>query len=393
MRYPTQIRLGVSGFGYAARSIMPAILSHQGVELVAIADPNLGVHEEQIVPPDVVWYADPMEMIASDAMDAIYVASPHQFHARQALSALQMGKHVLIEKPMALTLEDCRAIQERSRQTGRVVIVGHTHAFDPPIRLMQETIASGAVGRVALVHSFVYTDWLYRPRTEEELCTRQGGGVIFNQAPHQIDIVRLLAGGSLHSIRAHTLRLDPSRPTEGGYLASMHFDNGVIANAVYSGHGGFLSDEWNDWRDEEGMPSGPERLGASRRRLADLSRDQEIAWKKYRHLEGTVAHEVGTGATFNGLPHFGSVIVTGTKGDLRSTPYGAVLYDARGAVHLPVPRSPNRPIKYAVIDDFVEAIAGHRDPTHDAAWGTKTMEACFAILASDRDEAEIPLTL
>ena len=66
-----------------------------------------------------------------------------------------------------------------------------------------------------MINSFNYTNFLYRPRRPEELDTAQGGGILFNQVPHQIDIARLLGGGLVRSVRAQTTVLDPARPTEG----------------------------------------------------------------------------------------------------------------------------------------------------------------------------------
>ena len=75
-----------------------------------------------------------------------------------------------------------------------------------------------------MINAFYYTDFLYRPRRPEELDTRVGGGVLFNQASHQVDVVRYLAGGRARSVRALTGDWDASRPTEGAYAALMTFE-------------------------------------------------------------------------------------------------------------------------------------------------------------------------
>jgi phthalate 4,5-cis-dihydrodiol dehydrogenase len=94
---------------------------------------------------------DSFDALCGDSeIEAIYIASPHRFHASQAVTALESGKHVLVEKPMALTLGDCDAVIEAADRTGRCLIVGHTHAFDPSIREMSRIIASGALGRLGM---------------------------------------------------------------------------------------------------------------------------------------------------------------------------------------------------------------------------------------------------
>ena len=110
--------------------------------------------------------------------------------------AAEHGKHIILEKPMALTLAECDAIIAAVERHKVHLIVGHTHAFDPAVRLMREIIARGELGKLGLIHSFNYTNYLYRPRRPEELDTAKGGGILFNQVPHQIDTARLLAGGA-----------------------------------------------------------------------------------------------------------------------------------------------------------------------------------------------------
>ena len=86
---------------------------------------------------------------------------------------------------------------DAAREAGVQLIVGHSHSFDLPILPTRELIASGAFGAVRMITALNFTDFLYRPRRPEELDTESGGGAVFNQAAHQVDIVRLLAGGKV----------------------------------------------------------------------------------------------------------------------------------------------------------------------------------------------------
>ena len=88
------------------------------------------------------------------------------------------------------------AAKAKSAAPGSVVlIVGHSHSFDAPYLRAREHIAAGIYGSVQMIHALNYTDFLYRPRRTEELDTSKGGGVVFSQGAHQVDIVRLLGGG------------------------------------------------------------------------------------------------------------------------------------------------------------------------------------------------------
>ena len=88
---------------------------------------------------------------------------------------------------------------------------------------LRALIESGEFGAVRMINAINYTDYLYRPRRPEELDTAQGGGAVFNQAAHQVDIVRLIGGGHVTSVRAATGAWDAARPTEGAYAALLTF--------------------------------------------------------------------------------------------------------------------------------------------------------------------------
>ena len=161
------------------------------------------------------------------------------------------------------------------------LIVGHSHSFDTPILRTRELIASGAYGAVRMVTALNYTDYLDRPRRPEELDTAQGGGAVFNQAAHQVDIVRLLGGGRVKTVRAATGAWDAARPTEGAYSALLMFETGAFASLTYGGYGHFDSDEFSGWIGEMGQPSNPMR--ASRSALPMPPR------KSHSRMRGTTA--------------------------------------------------------------------------------------------------------
>ena len=138
-------------------------------------------------------------------VEIVYVATPHQHHAGHVRLAADRQAHAGREADGA---HACRAPRWSRRRTraGVHLIVGHSHSFDAPILKTRALIESGVFGAVRMITALNYTDFLYRPRRPEELDTAQGGGALFNQAPHQVDIVRLLGGGRVNSVRARTAR-------------------------------------------------------------------------------------------------------------------------------------------------------------------------------------------
>ena len=312
----------------------------------------------------------------------MYIATPHQFHAEHATLAAQNGKHIILEKPMALTLPECDAIIAAVERAGVQLIVGHTHAFDPAVRAMRDIIVRGELGRLGMIASWNYTNFLYRPRRPEELDTARGGGIMFNQVPHQIDIARLLGGGRVRSVRAHVQVLDPARPTEGACAALLAFEDGAAASLVYSGYDFFDSDEWHGWIGERGAAKQPSH-GAARRALAHGHDEARLRTETYAYgaPAGMPAHQ----------PHFGLTIVTCAWGDMRASADGLVIYDARGMREVAISRGAGLPGRREVLDDMRAALRSGRRPLHDGRWGKANVEVALALLRSAREGCEVTL--
>ena len=379
------LRLGVIGLGRAFTLMLPTLLQHPLVRLVAATDPRPDARERfgREFAANVHETAD--ELCADPAVQAVYIASPHQFHVEHVKTAAQHGKHVLVEKPMASTVAECRVMIAAARDAGIHLLVGHSHSYDKPYLRTRELIETGRYGRLRMINALNFTDFLYRPRRPEELDTRAGGGVVFSQAAHQVDVVRLLAGRRALAVRALVGRWDPRRPTEGAYTAQIIFEEGAFASLTYSGYGHFDTDEFNEWVGELGQKRDPGTYGAARAMLRTVtSPEEEIALKTRRAYgpAGTEAFRSGNGIEHN---HFGLVVVSCEKADLRPMPRRIMIYgdDERTAEELPLPDIP----RAEVIDELHAAAAEGLPPLHSGEWGLATLEICRAVLQSaDRDD-------
>src|SRR6187401_99741 len=152
------IGLGIVGLGMAGAVMVHAAAVHPGYVLKAGADPHPGPREAFARDHNARAYADVTELVADPAVEAVYIATPHQFHASHARLAAEHGKHIILEKPMALTLADCDAIIAAAERHQIHVVVGHTHAFDPAVRLMRDLALRGGLGRIGMIQSFNYTN-------------------------------------------------------------------------------------------------------------------------------------------------------------------------------------------------------------------------------------------
>jgi phthalate 4,5-cis-dihydrodiol dehydrogenase len=380
------LRVGVSGLGRAFMLMLPTLKSHAQVTLVAAADPRLDARTRFEAEFGGRAYADFAALCADPGVDLVYVASPHQFHAEQAIAAARAGKAVLVEKPMALTLAECRAMTDAARASAVPLIVGPSHAFDAPVAYASKLIAEESYGPVRMITALNFTDYLYRPRRPEELDPTQGGGVVFGQAVHQVDVVRRLAGGPVRSVRAQTGAWDGARPVDGAYSAFLTFESGVCASLTYSGYGHFDSDALCDWVGETGKNRDPNDHGAARRRLQNLGADAEAALRSGRGY-GHAPTAVEANATFH--EHFGFIVVSCERADLQLRPWGVLVHgDTERSRHdLPPPTVPRR----EVIDECYAAVVNGVAPLQDGNWGTATMEVCLALLRSSRERCEILL--
>ena len=298
------------------------------------------------------------------------------------------GKHVLVEKPLAVTVADCRAMIDAAAAAGVHLIVGHSHSFDAPYRRASDIIASGKVGPLGMITALNFTDFMYRPRRPEELITAQGGGVIFSQGAHQIDIVRMIGGGRVRSVRALTGLWDQTRAAEGAYAALLEFESGAFATAVYSGYGHFDSDEFEGWIGEMGVAKDRSGYGAGRKALASITATQEAALKAARNYGGADYKPAPSEVT-RLHQHFGVLLASCARADLRPTPEGVMVYgDVEQRLYkIAVPAVP----RAEVIDELYDAVVLGRPPLHTGRWALATLEVCLAILRSAKERADVVL--
>jgi phthalate 4,5-cis-dihydrodiol dehydrogenase len=389
--YSKKLRLGFIGLGIAGGMMIRGVRSHPGLIYAGAADPNEKSRRAFAQDFNVPVYADAEALCANPDVDAVYIATPHQFHVEHVLAAASRGKHIIVEKPLALTLTDCHAIVQAVDAAGVRLIVGHTHSYDPNIQQMRRLIDSGEYGALKMINCWDYTNFLYRPRRPEELDTARGGGIIYNQVPHQIDLVRFLAGGKARSIRAATGIYDPSRPTEGSYQAFIEFESDVTATLVYSGYDFFDTDEYHEWIGETGLPKADNAHGKARAGLMPVSGTPKESEMRSMFAYGNPLPTALLGEGEQHQPHFGEVIVSCEGADFRPSANGVYVHSATGKQEVPVKASLGAPGWSEVVDELYLAVIHDKPLVHDARWARATVEVCLAIFDSASQKREIEL--
>jgi len=381
-----RLRVGVAGLGRAFMLTLPSLAADPRVRLVAAADPRADA-TARFATEFGARVHDSVEALCADPeVEVVYVATPHELHATHAVLAAQHGKHVLVEKPLAITQAECGAIVDAVDHARVVLVVGPSHSFDRPIARAREIIASGDCGAVRMIHAQYFTDFVYRVRRPEELDAARGGGVLLSQGAHQIDVVRLLGGGLATSVRAFTGDWDVERPPEGAYAALIAFEGGAFASLVYSGYGRFDGDTLCGDISELGTRKDPRDYGGARQRLARVPTPaSEAAAKAARGFGGSPVATPEVAA----YEHFGFVLACCDRADVRPTPDGVTVYRDDKVEFEPLPAP--RVTRQAVVDELWNAVAKGRAPLHDARWGAATVEACLALRTSAREGRDVAL--
>lgn len=189
---PAPLRIGIVGFGFAAQTFhVPLIRAVEGLEIVAVASSDATKVASLL--PDARVHASPQELIANDAIDLIVIASPNETHAPVARAALEAGRHVVVDKPFTVTLDEARGLIALADERQHVLSVFHNRRFDSDFRSVERAIRDGRIG--APRHFESHFD-RFRPLVRDRWRERAvaGGGIWFDLGPHLVDQALCLFG-------------------------------------------------------------------------------------------------------------------------------------------------------------------------------------------------------
>jgi phthalate 4,5-cis-dihydrodiol dehydrogenase len=367
------LRIGLVGVGVGASQLLPALTSSPHIKLTAAADVRPAALEQFAREFGAQTFSTVEELCERGDVEAVWVATPNHLHAEHTIAAAERGKHVVVSKPMATTLDEASAMNAAAERNAVKLLAGHTQSMAPTIRKMADLVHSGDLGKLGMLHTWHFTDWIYRPRLPAELDVSLGGGPVFRQASHQVDIVRYIAGGRVKSVRAQVVQLDSSRQAPGAYTALLNFEDGTPATIVYSGYGHFSMGE---------LLSGEPPTS----QIGVRTPLEEAAAKEAMRYSGSTNSPARGG---NSLGLFGLTLVTCERGDLRESPTGLFLYRRGEVEEIPVEDELRGA---AELEELYQAVRFEKPMVHDGRWGEATLEVCLAIHESARSGAEVLLS-
>jgi predicted dehydrogenase len=232
----------LAGIGdIAKRRVIPAILEEPRSRLAGLVTRDPAKAEPYGVP----GWRSLDDALAESGADAVYIATPVYLHAPQAIDSLHAGKHVLLEKPMAMNYDQALAIERAAYETGRVLGVAYYRRLFPKVDRARELLAAGAIGRPFLAEAALhgwffpqdgFRDWLIDPQ-------RAGAGPLYDVATHRIDLMNYLFGkpvraGGYVSTLVHPIEV------EDNATVWMEYANGVRGIVDVRWHSRVARDEF-----------------------------------------------------------------------------------------------------------------------------------------------------
>ncbi|MBD3184299.1 gfo/Idh/MocA family oxidoreductase [Candidatus Poribacteria bacterium] len=337
-----EVRFGIIGCGVIAPTHAAALDKIENARLVAVADIQedkaKGFADKYEISS---YYKEYNELLNNDEVDAVSICTPHYLHSPMAIDAARAGKHVIVEKPMAITMAEADEMIDECKKANVKLGAIFQHRFDPAAQCIKKAIEDGRLGQLVMGGS--YTKW-YRSneyydygRSWRGILSKGAGGALINQAIHMVDLLRWFMG-PVDAMSANISTLTHPIEAEDICVASIKFKNGALGTVEAS---------------VSTVPNMPEQL----------------------HISGTK----------------GTVVIEGTKlarwdiedenlKDMQALCFQDVRFQGKSYYGDSHPRQ---------IEDFVLAILEDREPYIDGNKGKDALEVVLGIYESAREGKQV----
>lgn len=265
-------RFALIGLGAMGRNHLRVVGELDGAELVAVCDQDAALVAAARRKYGVAGHRDWRELYSKEEIDAAIIALPTRFHLEAGVAALERGIHVLVEKPIAASLEEGQALVDAASSADRVLAVGHIERFNPAVRELKRRVAGGDLGRVFQIHASRQGPFPARIRDV---------GVVVDLATHDLDIMRHVVGSDVRRVYAEAeQRIHTDH--EDLLNALLKFENGVV---------GVLQVNWlTPTKIRQLAVLGEKGLFVANYLTQDLTyfknANVELEWEALRHLTG-----------------------------------------------------------------------------------------------------------
>jgi UDP-N-acetylglucosamine 3-dehydrogenase len=227
----SNINVGLIGCGRIARLVHLNILrNHPILTLSVVAEPHLSNREKATaIVPDAVFVSDYNELLRHEDIDAVIICLPNSLHADAAEAALRHGKHVYLEKPIALDIKDAGTVVKAWEESDLTGMIGFNFRFNPLYNSLRELIGAGAIGGVSHVRTVFSSSEISMPDWKKSRAS--GGGALLDLGSHHIDLIGYILRSEIREVYA-TIR---SLVTEHDHTElELIMENGVHAQSSFT---------------------------------------------------------------------------------------------------------------------------------------------------------------
>jgi len=221
-----KVRIGLIGAGFTGRLHAKGYLETPNVELVAVAAKTRVSAEKFCKEYGMkAWYTDYMNLIKRKDIDAVSICLPNKFHAPATIAAAEAGKHVMCEKPMAITMEEADKMIKAADKAGVKLFIAETVRFVPSFVRVKELIEEGAIGKVFMFkahssHSGPHSLHFLDPEMA-------GGGVLIDLAIHYVDLFRWYTNKEVERVYAEMETFEKDTELEDNGIMFLRYKGGI----------------------------------------------------------------------------------------------------------------------------------------------------------------------
>ncbi|MNI06552.1 putative 4,5-dihydroxyphthalate dehydrogenase [compost metagenome] len=233
------MKVAVIGGGAIGVRHLEALQAIEGLTACAIVEFNPLRGQELADRFGIRTYVLEDDMYEQERPDIVVIALPHNLHRASAVRAADQGCHILLEKPMALSIQECDEIMTAVTRSGVRLMVGHTQQYLPENRKAREIIATGELGQLIMIHDIRHVNY-FRPDRPEWFFIKEasGGGIIANLGSHSIDKIQWLSGSPIAKVKASLSFHGNRGNVEGSGMLFLETASRIPASITQSGYPG-----------------------------------------------------------------------------------------------------------------------------------------------------------
>jgi phthalate 4,5-cis-dihydrodiol dehydrogenase len=229
-------RIGIIGAGDYGAQHARAIAEIDRAQVVAASRTNKAALVDFTARYGGIGYTDYNDLLADTAVDVVVIATPHHHHTEIAVAAARARKHILLEKPLAHTPQDCRKIVDAVQTAGVKFMVGHVNHFVPAYRVAKQMIDSGEMGEVVHGLATMQKYWMVDNRREWHLNRETGGGVWLTVGIHPLDRLTWLVNSPVTTVSAQFGTRFHDQGADDAAMVFLRYANGTAGTVVSTGY-------------------------------------------------------------------------------------------------------------------------------------------------------------